>query len=693
MKFSWKSLNYLIDLKDITLEDLANQLILAGFEVENISYISEINDQILDIDITANRQDISSVVGLAKEISCILNKPIDIKPKISNKTLSTKQNQKYLSEICGESASIMDIAIQNITDIHITKSPQWLINYLISYDIKPSNIIDDIINYINIKWGQDIEILDLEKITEEPFNIQYLTLKKDINKKNRNKLTTKTKYEAIQYYNQTISINGIYTETDCKYKATNSSLTILSTICNPKYIKDRITENTQKAEKHLKHISRDDFISGYQEAVELISKFTNSTANTKYSYHRIQTNNVININKNLIYNILGPLNKETQTYLSIRKIIDILKKLKFQPIYYNNNFQVIIPSYRYHDIQRPIDVIEEIGRIYGFSKFKDQLPIMNKKGYIKNSTKQIYKIRETLRDLGLHEVINYSLNEKKHSSQVALYNPLLKEQAYLRNNLINNLINIKDNNIKQKNICFEGFEIGKVFYKQENNVFIEKKNIAGIIGNPNFARRSWSNQIQELTWFQAKGNIEKLFRGIQANVGWKSNNSKEYKTLDSNTINIYKNQRCALLYNKLTQEEIGVFGETKSIINTKLNSDHKIYIFELDLNALLRTIKYTNPIIHRIREYSLYPSITRDTSIKLKKEKNIDCIKEIILQNNYKLIESIEIFNEYEKITNKKEKYISLRITYRALSRTLEEKDIKEIDNQINNLIKIHTQE
>lgn len=682
MKFSWQSINYLIELKDIKLEKLANQLTLAGFEVDNIVKTDKTNDEVFDVDITANRQDTTHVMGLAKEIGCILNKPLKKK-----KNIVYKKDNIHLNHVLNCSKSILNIAIQNITNIKIVATPTWLTNYLISYDIQPSNTLDNIIQYINIKWGQDISILDLQEISRENFDIKYVTFEK------RNKISSidesisNITYEVLRYRKHIILANETDIHRQYRHKPYSSSIVVLGAICNYTY-----TKNNRK--KHFKEISRDDFVNAYRETIELIIELTKGQPGTEYSYHQAKPKHIINLKKNLIHNILGPIDTgdtSYNTYMSTNTIFGILQQLKFYPKYNNNNFTVTIPDHRQNDIQRPIDVVEEIGRIYGFDKFKDNLPINTKTGYIGFKTKKTHKIRDTLRNLGLHEIINYSLEEIGEEKYIALQNPLLQDQAQLRSNLTTNLINTKYQNIKQKNNPIEGFEIGKIFYKEKNGSIIEKENIAGILGNADFARHSWLSPAQELTWFQAKGTLEELFNRIQANIEWHPFDKLKYRNLNTDIYNIYQNKQSALLWSKSTKEYVGTFGQIKSKLNNKLTSNHKTYVFEIDLNSLIESIKVSKHTTHAIKTYSYYPSVTRDISIKIIAGEDMKNIKKNILKSNQELIESIEIFNEYTKeVQNKKEKYIGLRITYRAFNRTLNHKDLTEIDYQINEIIQTY---
>ena len=672
MKFSWKSLSQIIDLTNINVKELADKLVLAGFEIENIDYTTYQEDCIIDIDIPANRTDVECVIGLAKEISIILNKTLNINTTTDylDSKDTPKEDHNYLEKIFINSQFISAIAIQNFDSINISPSPSWLKNYLIKYDIKPIHNIADIINYVNIKWGQNINIINLQEITSEPFNIKLLNYSK------QNRLSES---EVIKYNNEIVSLNNLQYKDYYKINKSYSSVILLGIINTDKEIKNHCSEN-------IKCISKNNFIQAYLEASQLIIKLTNGRPSTKYNYFKKYEDNIIKIKKNLIHNILGPIDCTKNTYLSTKTIFNILVQLELQPKYNHNIFTITVPTYRSQDIKRPIDIIEEIGRIYGFDKFTDKIPIKYEKGYQSKTRRQINTIRETLRNLGLHEIINYSLENQRNKTQVGLYNPLLQEQSYLRDNLIENLISTKKHNTKQKDLCIEGFEIGAIFYKNQHNNYREIQKVAGILGNSNFVRQSWSEEKNTLNWFQAKGTLEELFDKIHASIKWI--NIKDQKAENQYNTNIYKKNRSAMLYNELTQENIGIFGELKTKLNNQLKINHRTYLFEININHLIQTINRKNHLQYIIKPYSYFPSVTRDISIKLTSDKNIQDIQAIIQRTNNTLIESVILTNVYEKTdNNNREKFVCLHITYRAQNRTLDDTDILTIDSQINEIM------
>lgn len=707
MKVSWKWLNELIDIQNISIYEIINKLILAGFEIEEIIDKLKIQDKTINISITANRGDVYSIIGLAREINTLFNLKSDlfynpyINKYISNKQIKQKDNNLHHLN----SNSLLNLKFNTIIKLEQQISPIWLTNYLKACDIKPSHILlFNILEYIKIKWCQDIEIFDLDKVNQNNINDNDLITVDQLKEKdkwmdiiNSYDLKLNTSIEILKYNNNILSIIGIKSNPNFSCDFNTSSILIVGQVCKIKYIKqitERLKSKTDKSNRHLKYTSINDFIHAYNEIVNLILYLAKGTLGKLYVFnqkHIIEKK--ISVNKTNILNILGPL-KHNYKHLSQIEILKILKQLNFRPKYENNTFTVTIPEYRQIDIRRSIDVIEEIGRVYGFEKFLDRLPPYCKKGQISETVRFREKARYILRSFGLHQVINYSLEDKfiQHSSKIDLHNPLLEDQSQLKNSLIKDLIITKKYNIKKNNSFLEFFEIGRVFHKQEisidKNKYIETVHIAGIIGNSNFSKRSWQEKAQGMSWFQAKGLLEDFLEKLNTEIIWRKPKNSQNSISNTYWHSICHPHRISILYNKQTQEQIGIFSELNTKYNNSINSNHRTYIFELNLFNLIKTMKRTAHLSYIYKPYSNYPSVTRDISLKLHKDKTAKGIQEKILTWDNSLIRSVEIFNEYNNQNNSnKYRNIGLRIIYQSEIRTLNDKDLENIDNEITKLL------
>nr|YP_010198079.1 phenylalanine-tRNA ligase beta subunit [Gracilaria multipartita]UAD86495.1 phenylalanine-tRNA ligase beta subunit [Gracilaria multipartita] len=687
MKFSLRWLKQIVDLNGIKFSSLADKLNVSGFEIENVIHDSSANDTVFDLTTTANRQDVLSIVGLAREISCLFNRPLMY--KLYTNSINANINGFNLSD---KNTSLLDLSLIQIYRLKNNLSPSWLQYYLISHNIKPLNLLIDISEYIYLKWGQSIHIFDKKKIHSLELDYSLFSLQ-TINSDLLSKQNTEL--EVLKYGDLILSTIGFDINPRIQCDLLTNSILIFGQVCNKKYIKSMqklLNVTTNLSKKCLNQGLRSDFVNALYETVQLIRSFGYGTLGKFYGYHKLYyVPKIIILDISKIHNILGFARSNFCGYLTVQEIIHLLESLNCVTIYdeLKNILKIQVPINRQGDIRRPIDVIEEIGRIYGFNNFISRLPFIYNNLSHNTLINKIGQIRCLLRHLGLDEVQNYSFCDTLISNsitEIKVFNPLGQDQSFLRSSLIDQLIINRQNNLKQGNKNIEIFEIGKIFklnklIKRSNHIAdsFEFLRVSGLITNTAFLRKSWSHKPESLSWFHAKGIIEEFLDRLQAVVVWKNINDVNESCLFFNLTKLLKINRTAIIYN-MSNQEIGIFGQLRNYYGIPT------YIFEFDLINLIASIKSLNHINSIVYPYSYYPSLTRDISLTLGKLHSVDLVKQQISSFNNSLIESVTVFNHYKnKSTNCYN--VGLRIIYRAYDRTLSYDDINRIDKEIGCLL------
>jgi len=661
MKFSWQILNYFINLETVTKKEFIKKLALTGFEVEETEINDEKLNKIIFLDITANRKDINCIFNLAEEISIIFNIPFKI-PII--KYLSFIKDAIYINKNFN---NIQYIYINTIHRVCNSISPDWLQNHLACYDIKSLSLLNDIQEYIKIKWGYHIVILDIDELGIK--NIRYDLINIFVDKNCNTILLYQDK--------QLINLNQIDYNSHQLLNNNTKNIFLFS------FASYNISNHLVKT-----------FFNAYQETIRLIVTFGYGVINRPYKIlYPSLSQKSIKIKYKLIQKILGPISSNNYKLMSYNQIVKSLNQLNLDYNYYSKYkvYDLIVPHYRNNDLQRPIDIIEEIARIYGFQNFLNlsKSIIKIKKGKISNKLYYLKVIRNILRSVGLNEVINTSLVKRQINNQfqISIYNFFSLDSQFLRTNIINNLIDNHIYNIRQKNHRTEIFEIGKIFYKNFNNQYIEETYLNGLIYNPSFIQKDWSDSSVSHTLFHIKGILEIFFNRLNAKVKFGTlivDESNQY--IKSLNIFIHKYKTIAF-YNYYTNELIGFLTElNKKYLYDIPENNHSVYLFDININNLLKTIYLKKHFKHTINKYSLYPSVTRDVSLKITKSINIDSIVKLILENNHDYLESIHIISEYydAKLNTKS---VCFRIVYRSHVKTLNSEDIKIIDMKIKKIL------
>jgi phenylalanyl-tRNA synthetase beta chain len=688
---SW--INDIVKIETLQLNSLIEKLTLGGFEVEEVIEL-ELNGQkqvALDISATANRSDSLSIQGLSIEIAALLNQSIEI----SNYSIKPDNWKKYIAEKAvpikpeEKSCSIfLSIVIENFSN---TAVPKWITQKLINSGITPSNNLSDFQNYILLETGYPFCVYDFEKICSKLKTSKVsLSISQGKNKQPflaQNNLIYELD-DSILTVNANdipISIAGLIEAEEFCYSENTNVILIEGSIFNAAKIRQQSRKlglRTDRSARYEKSLKNTYLIESLYRLVSLL-RINNSDLICKLHTIR-QTNEQVpspillkyeNINE-----ILGPINKSLEcstNYVSPELISEYLIRLNFEFIFesFTLTWKVNIPPSRTDDITREIDLIEEIGRLHGFNNFLTTLPKIKIIGQEDFDYKVRKKVTNCLLNLGFNELIHYSLvNDITFiKNEIQLINPLLSDCSSLRSSLLPNLVKTVQENLKQKNVCIEGFEYGHVFTKDSVNKFIEKEYVAGIFGGIK-TKLSWSSSATELNWFEAKGKIDQLFNQLNISPEWKSSlkNDKEI---------ILHPYRSAQLH--LSDDiNLGIFGQIHPILANQLNISPEIYLFEFDLEVIKSKLLQNKLPVYQ--EYSMYPKIIKDLSFIIQRDIPFKKIQEVLYSNGTEFLSEINLLDEYRgQSIPDNQTSLCLQLVFQSTNKTLENKKIETIVNKL----------
>ena len=688
MQISLKWVNELVNIKAVNLDYLIDKLTLGGFEVEEIIEVEVGNEKriTLDISATANRPDSLSIQGISLEIAALLNET----PKISDystKNFIWSEKIENLSKNGLSESNCLGFIALTIENLNTLTSPNWLKNKLICSGIIPENNFKDFQNYILLETGYPFEFYDLEKIKSNLDNSEFnlnLTVGKnaekflatnDVEYKLNNSILT------IQANGLPISIGGIIPSKIVECTANTKSLLIEGSVFNAAKIRQQSrmlglrTDRSSRYEKALKNINL------LESFYQLISLLRIANPDLICKFHTIaqpvnQKNRIITLDFNNIKKVLGPTKESTkniQQYISPKIITESLKRLKFDVEYDETKeiWEVTVPNLRSDDIVREIDLIEEIGRLYGFDNFLTRLPTTQTIGMKDLSYQTRKKLTNCLINLGLNELVQYSLvNEKEYiENNIELINPLVKDYANLRSSLLPNLLKSIQKNINQGNSILEGFEYGHVFSKESLNTIQETEKIAGVFGGIQ-TKPNWSEPSKTLNWFEAKGRVEELFKKLNLSIYWAN-----YEPIkEKNILHPYCTARVYLN----TGQKLGVFGQIHPIIAKKLNISLNVYLFEFDFELIQNQMEKNKLSVYN--EYSTYPKIIKDLSFIINQDISFSQLQRILYLNGSKFLTEINLIDEYSgKTIPDDHSSLCLQFVFQSDKTTLQNKKIEAI--------------
>ena len=444
-----------------------DQLTLTGFEVEDICTrkIIDEKDIIVEIDTTPNRADVSNLIGFTREICSLMKFSLITKSyflneiELKNNKLIGKldKEQKVIKTNPEYSSCLMGV----VSNVKVTNSPKWMQKRLLSAEINPINSFVDISNYIMEEWGQPLHMYDFDKIVQITkskdfkIGIRYAIAGESFIGLNDEKYTLNSKNLIITANDYPIALAGILGGKETCVDENTKNILLECFVFNTKKVRQSSRSlglQTKASSVFTKGVSPETTHIRFQRALKLIELSSQDSKIFKVKLAPQIKNTPIRIKLEFeeVREILGKTQtKQNQRNLTNEEIINCLKQLDFPLFEIEEKTCIVeIPLQRKDDLESKIDLIEEIGRIYGFNKFVSYLPESKQLGTVSKEEAIISRLRTTLINEGLNEIINYSFKPQKQEAEMQILNPLGLEFTNLRTSLIPNLVGTIQNNMQ-----------------------------------------------------------------------------------------------------------------------------------------------------------------------------------------------------------------------------------------------------
>jgi len=639
----------------------------------------DLRDTILDLGITPNRSDCLSVAGIAREVSAIFNVPYTVPKPSPAETGDPIENTVTVEVVIPDHCP--RYAMRLVENVNICQSPLWMRRRLENSGIRAINNVVDITNYILLEWGQPMHAFDLDLITDNRITVRsamdnesFVTLDE-----NERKLPDGT--VMICDGKEPVAIGGIMGGLKSGISDKTTAVLLESAYFDPSAIARTgraINLKTEASLRFEKGVDINTIIPALDRAADLVVTLAHgSLAKGRIDAHAK--------NPNIPEKIILSVSRASQTLglaLSSREMKQILNKLGMDTVETSaDTLQVTPPSYRY-DINRDIDLVEEIARIHGY----DNIPVTFPKSVLtaKQANPQLQftgKLKEIAVSLGYFEVINYSFIAPEHirainidhsdprTDPVELLNPLSADQSVMRTTLLPGLLlNLKHNNNNHiSNIRF--FEIGHVFTKTGNGSGIdETKKIAGLLSGIR-NNENWSLKNENTDFFDIKGTVETFLARLHIHDMTFTLKPGEPYLHPSKSLGINVNH-----------QKIGSFGEIHPDVIENFELENSAYLFEMDFDRLLKHAS-NNPAY---TPFSRNPAIYRDLAMLVNREITAETIIQTIRTFKNKLITDIKIFDFYQgNNIDKDKKSLAFRIKFHSDQRTLTDKEVNKIRDKL----------
>ena len=626
------------------------------------------DDEVIDFELTANRGDLLSMLGMAYELGAIYNKKVkdvDINYKETGKDI----NQTFNIDIQTNNCSVF--LAKKVENVEIKESPAFIKNRLMACGIRPINNVVDISNYVMLELGQPLHFYDADKLNTEIIVRMA---------KNGEKLTTLDNIErtldendiVISTKGKSIGLAGVMGGLETEVVPQTKNIIIESAIFDGVRVRKTAKKilRSEASNRFEKGLDSNRTYMAINRACHLLEKYANGTViEGMCTYDQSQKEDKkIEITFKNITDVLG-------TNISNNDILDVFTKLGFSYEADDKKAIVSVPRRRL-DISIKEDLIEEVGRKYGVDNIEGKLPVLPvKQG---SYDKQTRVIRNKMVSLGLNETLSMIFTSDKEAKKyttddfevVKLLDPLAEERNALRYSLIPSMVKIYEYNKARENkdICI--FEIGKGFYKKQEEYGENQKIVALMTGKYYLGVGNSAN----VDFYVIKGVVEELLNFL----GYENRYTIEMPSKIPNEF--HKGQTANINVNG---QIVGIVGK----LHPEVTKDD-VYVMEINLDELLSKrvgkMKY--------KEISKFPNVKKDVAFVMKKDMPSIEVEKVIKKAGGRLLTNIEVFDVYtgENI-EKDEKSIAYSLTFNDSKKTLTEEEITKIfENIIANVEKLN---
>lgn len=639
-----------------------------------------LDDVILDLTSTANRADALSMVGVAREVAALTGANITLPDIPDIKAPTTKG---IAVEIASPQACPAYIAtvVENVT---IAPSPDWLRERLLAAGTRPINNVVDITNYILLEWGQPLHAFDAKTLSGKgdlELGVRFAKDGETLTTLDSEERALTSQSLVITAADQPVALAGVMGGEESEVTETTTTLVLEAALFDSLTVRRSARPHSLRTEASARYergVNETQLEIACNHALKLLTEVAGGTVQAQTAAdHRTPIQRSIELRLDRVNQILGHVKgpKGKPIPLQASQVVEILETLGFTLTETTPDavWTVTVPPYRYRDIEREIDLIEEIARLHGYDQFCETLPSKTEPGYLPPEEKFTQKLRQVMRGAGLTEVLHYSWVKPGDDKLISVVNPLLVEFSALRTELLTGLINAFAYNLEQGNGPLNGFELGRIFWP-EGKTLKEANAVAGILGGDP-AVGKWSREGSRdriLSWFEAKGRLERIFEQMGLSI--------EFRT-DPGDDRLHPGRTASLWINNTA---CGRFGQLHPQLCQDKDLPESTYVFELNQDVLLQEGPQTDAAI--FSTYSSYPAIDRDLAFFIATDTPVQEIEQAIWKaaKSGQLLDSVELFDEYRgESVPEGQRSLAFRLVYRACDRTLTEDDVTPIHEKV----------
>lgn len=637
-----------------------------------------LDDSILELDLTPNRSDCLSMLGVAYEVAALTGYPLDL-PDPSKDLYATPEKTTDLVKVSISNPELCSLyTARYIKGVKIGSSPLWLQNRLIAAGIRPINNIVDITNYVMLEYGQPLHAFDAVKVSGGRIDVRLAKAGEVLVTLDDQERKLEPHMLVIADAEKAIALAGVMGGANSEVTADTTDIILESARFDGGSVRRTSRQLGLRSEASVrfeKEVDQARVREALDRAAGLIARYAEGLVTEGISELEVSTQEpvTVKLSLNRINGMLG-------TDLSSLEIKIILSRLQFKSETSSDGvWSVSVPSRR-GDITRDVDLVEEVARLHGY----DEIPTTLIEG--QTTTGSLTKpqairreIRSILSSAGLQEAVCYSVTSLQRTNlfkelagdatPIALAMPMSEERSVLRTTLLPSLLEAAAYNLTRKNNDLALMEIANVYHSDEAVLtrLPQEKPRAAILLSGNRRTSSWNRTAEAVDFYDTKGILEKLFERLGLN--------EKVTYVPAQPDGFHPGRTAAIhIDTERGTETLGYVGQ----LHPELQRDFDLadtYVAEIELELVYeyadRSIEY--------RTIPRYPAMERDIAVLVARDVAGSALTEAITSSAGELLESVKVFDVYtgDRIGSDK-KSVALALVYRHSERTLTDEEVSE---------------
>lgn len=634
---------------------------------KDIKEVLGLNDAVIEFEITNNRPDCLSMLGIAREAAATFGE--ELKYPVTEYKDNSEDIRDYIDIEVRNNELCPRYSAKVVKNVVIKDSPAWMQERLIKAGVRPINNIVDITNYVMLELGQPMHAFDYNKLEDKKIIVRNAMHGEIIKTLDEVERKLEESMLVIADGKKASGIAGVMGSNDSEIGADTKTLVFEGANFNPVNIRltsKKLGLRTEASSRFEKGIDAELVTVAIDRACSLVEQIgAGEVVGGRIDiYPSPKKARKLQLRVKRVRDFIG-------ADISEEMMIKYLESLGFE-VEKNEGLEVYVPTFR-DDVEGEADLIEEIARLYGYNNIPS---VLMDTTFTQGGINYRQKIRSIVKNnmvaQGLYEVLTYAFvspgvynkislkAENTLREAIKLINPLGEDQSIMRTTIIPNMLEVISRNYNKKIAEGRFFELSRVYFPGKlplEGLAEEKETLAiGMYG--------------EVDFFDLKGVIENLMEEL---------NIDKYRILSSNNDSMHPGRTAELLINN---KRVGCFGEVHPEVLDKYDIPVRVYIAELDFEEIIAQ----STLDVSYRPLPKYPSVARDIAVVVTEDITAGQVEEIIRNKGGRLIEAVKLFDIY-KGSQIAEGYKSMAysIVYRSDEKTLSEEDINKVHNKIIN--------